>query len=51
MHLTYIIIMMSRNNSQEFVTLEEYFNAKGYDIVVTDHPEGTMIFIKEVKKE
>lgn len=32
------------------VTLEEYFESKGYDIKVTDVEDGTVIFIKEKKK-
>jgi len=32
------------------VTLEEYFESKGYDIKVTDVEDGTLIFIKEKKK-
>ena len=44
--------MMSENNNPEFVTLYEYFNKKGYKVeVVKDIEDGTLILIKEVKKE
>ena len=44
--------MMSENSNPEFVTLHEYFNRKGYKVeVVKDIEDGTLILIKEVKKE
>lgn len=43
--------MMSDNIAQEFVTLQEYFNSLGYEVIGTkDVNEETIIFIKEVKK-
>jgi len=41
--------MMSQNDTSEFVTLQEYFESLGYEIEVKDHPDGTIIFIKEKK--
>ena len=35
---------------QEFVSVYEYFESKGYQVKVTDIEEGTIIFIKEKKK-
>lgn len=35
--------------TQEFVTLHEYFESRGYTVKVTDVEDGTLIFIKEKK--
>ena len=44
--------MMSENISQEFITLQEYFNSLGYEVIGTKPVnDETIIFIKEKKKE
>ena len=34
---------------QDLVSVYEYFIAKGYEVDITDHEDGTIIFIKEKK--
>ena len=43
--------MMSEYDSptEEFVSVYEYFESKGYEVKVTDTEDGTIIFIKEKK--
>lgn len=33
------------------VSVYEYFEAKGYEVKITDHEDGTVIFIKEKSNE
>lgn len=43
--------MMSEYDAprRDLVSVYEYFEAKGYEVKVTDVDEGTIIFIKEKK--
>lgn len=36
--------------TRELVSVYEYFEAKGYEVEVTDMEDGTLIFIKEKSK-
>ena len=44
--------MMSENFGTEFVTLKEYFNSQGWEVIGSKEVnDETIIFIKEKKKE
>ncbi len=35
--------------TEQFVSVYEYFESKGYEVKITDVDDGTIIFIKEKK--